>query len=306
MTRYRVSHRTSYRYGQPVTDGYTVACLLPRERTHQRVITSTVTTTPAADEFDELTDVFGNRLVQVGVHHRHAAFDIVAESVVEVSEPARPTSDATWEDVAEAARSLRGPIAVSIGPYRAPTRASTPVRRHELLDRLASSVFLPRRPFVEAVAALSTTIFETYAFDATSTDWATPLDRVLEQESGVCQDFAHLAVAVLRRLGLPASYVSGYIETDPPPGEVKSIGVDASHAWASVWFPGHGWTDFDPTNDHFPPTRHVTVGWGRDYADVSPVRGVVVGPSARQLMEVAVDMARLEPSAATAGAPTDP
>jgi transglutaminase-like putative cysteine protease len=109
----------------------------------------------------------------------------------------------------------------------------------------------------------------------------------------VCQDFAHLAVGCLRTLGLAARYVSGYIETDPPPGEPKSIGSDASHAWCSVWIPDHGWLDFDPTNGIVSPDRHVTIGWGRDYADVAPVRGVVVGPASAQSLTVSVDVHRI-------------
>ena len=294
MTRYRVSHRTSYRYGLPVTDAYSVACLLPRERAFQHVVSSEVTTTPEADEYDERIDVFGNRIVQVGVHHRHESFDIVADSVVETSVPEIDDVDLSWEGVAERARNLRGPGALAIGPYRAPTASSTPSKRHDLLDAFTRQVFVPGRPIVETVRALTSEIFERWTFDSTATDWATPLDTVLENERGVCQDFAHLAVAALRRMGLPASYVSGYIETEPPPGEVKSIGADASHAWCSTWIPDVGWLDFDPTNDHVPPSRHVTVGWGRDYTDVAPVRGVVLGPSAQQFMSVAVDVARLD------------
>lgn len=293
--RYRVRHRTSYRYGNGVTDAYSVACLLPRDRSNQRVVEATITAEPEPDEFDELTDVFGNRIVQVGVHRRHDAFDIVADSVVEVTPSEVPSSTATWEDVARRAAELRGPDAVKVGPYRAATSASTPADRGDLLDALVAEVFTPRRPIVEAIEALSNTVFERFTFDPSATDWATPLDAVLEHERGVCQDFAHVATAALRRAGLPASYVSGYIETDPPPGEVKSIGADASHAWCSAWIPDHGWLDLDPTNDQVPPTRHVTVGWGRDYSDVAPVRGVVLGPSGTQLMDVAVDVTRLDP-----------
>jgi transglutaminase-like putative cysteine protease len=292
--RYGVQHRTSYRYGLAVTDAYTVACLLPRERAHQRVLTATVTSEPVPDEIDEGVDVFGNRTVQLGVHRRHETFDIVAESVVEVTVPAVPVTDATWEEVAARARSLRRQAAIDVGSYRAATNASQPTLRHELLGALTRAVFSADRPMIDAVRALSKEIFESYSFDPTATDWATPLDTVLEQQRGVCQDFAHLAIAVLRSVGLPASYVSGYIETEPPPGEQRSIGADASHAWCSVWIPDSGWFDFDPTNDQVPPSRHVTVGWGRDYADVAPVRGVVLGPNANQIMDVAVDVIRLD------------
>jgi transglutaminase-like putative cysteine protease len=116
---------------------------------------------------------------------------------------------------------------------------------------------------------------------------------VVRERRGVCQDFAHLAVGALRTIGLAARYVSGYIETDPPPGEPKTVGADASHAWCSVWVPDHGWLDFDPTNGVVAPARHVTIGWGRDYADVAPVRGVVVGPASSQSLSVSVDVTRI-------------
>ena len=301
MTRYRVRHSTSYEYGLPVKDAYSVACLLPRERECQEVVTSKVDATPTPDEFIETRDVFGNRVVQLGVHHSHDAFEIVADSIVETRVPDLPTTTRSWNDVAETARNLRGPAAIKVGPYRAATAASTPTNRPDLLAALAGRVFIPGRPVVEAVTDLSREIFDTYTFDSMATDWATPLDAVLEEQRGVCQDFAHLATAVLRRVGLPASYVSGYIETEAPPGEVKSIGADASHAWCAVWTGSAddtgsgGWLDLDPTNHQVPPTRHVTVGWGRDYADVAPVRGVVLGPSANQRMDVAVDVTRLDP-----------
>ncbi len=146
------------------------------------------------------------------------------------------------------------------------------------LFELATQSFRPGRPVVEATSALCSQIFESFAFDSSFTEVSTPLEVVLNERRGVCQDFAHLAVGCLRTLGLAARYVSGYIETDPPPGEPKSIGADASHAWCSIWIPDHGWLDFDPTNGVVAPSRHVTIGWGRDYADVAPVRGVVVGP----------------------------
>lgn len=297
MTRYEVTHRTSYQYGRAVNDAYTVACLLPRERAFQEVEVARITTTPPPDEYIETRDVFGNRIVQLGVHHRHEAFEIIADSIVDTEPSDVPFTKRPWDEVATCARELRGPAATKIGPYRAATQASTPTRRPDLLSSLSGRIFTAGRPVVEAVTELSREIFESYSFDPTATDWATPLDTVLEHRRGVCQDFAHLATAVLRWVGLPASYVSGYIETEPPPGQVKSIGADASHAWCSVWTgpdDDAGWLDIDPTNHQVPPTRHVTVGWGRDYADVAPVRGVVLGPGSNQLMDVAVDVRRLQ------------
>jgi transglutaminase-like putative cysteine protease len=160
------------------------------------------------------------------------------------------------------------------------------------LDALTEGAFVPGRPVVEALRALCHEIFSSFTFDPAATDITTPLDDVLAHRGGVCQDFAHLAIAACRSRGLPARYVSGYIETDPPAGEARTIGADASHAWLSVWTPDLGWIDFDPTNDQLPPSRHVTVAWGRDYGDVAPVRGVVIGPSATQSMTVSVDVTR--------------
>ncbi len=317
--QYRVTHRTDYTYGTSVSDAYSVACLLPRTRPTQHVLQRDLHIEPEPNEYDDRRDVFGNHVTQVGVHRPHDSFSITSTSIVEVDRPVRPTSSSTWEDVVTRAASLRGPAAVAVGPYRALTAATTPVTRRDLLDELASRVFRPGRPLVEAIDDLTGTIFTEWTFDPTATDLATPLDTVLEQRRGVCQDFAHLAIAAMRSVGLPASYISGYIETDPPPGEVKSIGGDASHAWCSVWIPDDStlgqeagetptddpaggmvagarqrrWFDLDPTNDQFPPNRHVTVGWGRDYADVAPLRGVVIGTSSHQRLDVSVDIHRL-------------
>ncbi len=171
--------------------------------------------------------------------------------------------------------------------------ASTLVAVQDDVREFARPSFPPGRPLHEGVIDLSHRIFTDFAFDPGFTDVTTPLTEVLGSRRGVCQDFAHLAIGSLRSLGLPARYVSGYIDTDPPPGEPKLTGSDASHAWLAVYVPGHGWFDVDPTNDQAPPGRHVTVAWGRDYADVAPVRGVVFGPVVNQELDVAVDVTRL-------------
>jgi transglutaminase-like putative cysteine protease len=188
---------------------------------------------------------------------------------------------------------MRGPTALDVAPFVASSRFVTSDSNRLELYALASSSFTPGRSIVEATTALCSEIFETFTFDPSFTEVSSPLDVVLADRRGVCQDFAHLAVGACRTLGLAARYVSGYIETEPPPGEPKTIGADASHAWCSVWIPEHGWLDFDPTNGIVAPARHVTIGWGRDYADVAPVRGVVVGPSSSQSLSVSVDVARL-------------
>ncbi len=289
---YRVVHRTEYHYSSEVSDAYSVAHLLPRDTLHQEVRSTVVASDPAADEYDEREDQFGNRLVQLGLHRPHTAFTIEAVSTVEVDAPDVSHPGPPWEEVAAVAADASGDDAVVLGPMLARTSPIVVVSELATLDRLASDVFGPGRPVVEALTDLCGRIFAGFSFDPAATDVSTPLDRVLAQRGGVCQDFAHLAIAVCRSRGLAARYVSGYIETDPPPGEVRTIGADASHAWLSVWVPELGWVDLDPTNDQLPPTRHVTVAWGRDYRDVAPVRGVVIGPSATQAMAVSVDVQR--------------
>jgi transglutaminase-like putative cysteine protease len=291
--RYRVVHLTGYLYGATMLDGYSVACVLARPTPSQNVISSVVTTDPEPDEYDERTDVFGNRVVQFGLHRPHDGLTVqaITEAIVWAQE--LPRVDVAWERVAATVAGLRGPVALDVAPFTAPSRFVTVDANRMALFELASSAFWPGRSIVEATIAFCTEIFETFAFDSTFTEVSTPLDLVLTERRGVCQDFAHLAVGCLRTLGLAARYVSGYIETEPPPGEAKSIGADASHAWCSVWIPDHGWLDFDPTNGIVAPARHVTIGWGRDYADVAPVRGVVVGPASTQSLAVSVDVSRI-------------
>jgi transglutaminase-like putative cysteine protease len=290
---YRVVHLTDYRYGATMLDGYSVACVLARPTPSQNVVSSVVTTTPAADESDERTDVFGNRVVQFGLHQPHEGLSVEAITEVVVWKQELPRRDVAWERVAATVAGLRGPLALDVSPFAAPSRFVTISANRLALFELASRSFTPGRGIVEATVAFCNQIHQTFSFDTTRTEVSSPLDDVLSKAGGVCQDFAHLAVGCLRTLGLAARYVSGYIETEPPPGEPKSIGSDASHAWCSVWIPDHGWLDFDPTNGIVSPDRHVTIGWGRDYADVAPVRGVVVGPASEQSLAVSVDVRRV-------------
>ncbi len=290
---YRVVHRTSYRYGATMTDGYSVACLVPRPTEYQVVHESGVVLWPVASEWDSYLDAFGNLVNQFGLHEPHTEMTVEAISVVEVSQRDEPVDDTPWERVAELVAAAEGDLAIEVGSFRS---ASTLVDIGGLgvsLAPIAADAFPPGRPIVDAVRALCLHIFEEFEFDPHFSNVATPLDDVLSARRGVCQDFAHLAVGCLRSLGLAARYVSGYIETVPPPGEQRLIGADASHAWCSVWTPNAGWVDFDPTNGHLPVNEHVTVAWGRDYADVTPVRGVMIGPATAQDLYVEVDVARL-------------
>jgi transglutaminase-like putative cysteine protease len=293
MITYRVIHRTEYRYGEEVTSSHTVACLLPRGTPHQQVHAATVDVVPPAEHRAEHDDAFGNRVSYLAVQHPHEALVITARSEVTIEPLASWAGGAAlppWEEVARAVRadtSSEGLLA------RECTLDSPLVSRGDELVAFARPSFPPGRPVGEALADLSGRIFREFTFDPAFSDVSTPLAEVLEHRRGVCQDFAHLAIGCLRSLGLPARYVSGYIETDPPPGQERLVGSDASHAWCSVYVPGFGWCDLDPTNHHVPPQRHVTVAWGRDYGDVAPVRGVVFGPSTRQDLAVSVDVVRI-------------
>ncbi|TVR26929.1 MAG: transglutaminase family protein [Ilumatobacter sp.] len=289
--RYRVTHRTEYRYDVAMADGYTVAHLLPRDTPTQRVESSLVSVDPEPFEIDEYADAFGNRVTQFGVHRPHDQLVVEAVSTVSVSEPGPLDDGMPWPLVAELVAGARDDEALTVAPFRAASQFVDLRRLGARFHELAAPSFTPDRGVVAVARDLCHRIFTDFVFDPTSTDMSTPLADVLVGRRGVCQDFAHLATACLRSFGLAARYVSGYIETVPPAGRPRMIGADMSHAWCSVWTPDAGWIDFDPTNDHLPAVRHVTVGWGRDYADLSPVRGVVIGPRAGQSLEVSVDVA---------------
>jgi transglutaminase-like putative cysteine protease len=293
VATYHVRHRTTYGYDGPVASGQTICRLHPRaDAPGQQVLSSELTVDPAADEVSEHLDAFGNRVSIVWIHQPHRELTIVAESVVRLSPPPPGLPDSPpWEQAAAARTADRTPAGLharemALGsPYSA---CSDDVRA------FAEPSFAPGRPVAECLADLCHRIHDGFVFDPVATDVATPLEDVLAARRGVCQDYAHLAVAACRCAGLAARYVSGYLETQPPPGMPRLQGADASHAWLSVWVPGWGWLDADPTNDQVPVQRHVTVGWGRDYSDVAPVRGLVFGPLAGQHLDVAVDVVPID------------
>ncbi len=293
-TRFTVVHSTEYLYGRPMNDGYTVAHLLPRDTPTQTVVSADVRVTPDPDEIEEHTDLFGNRVVRIGVHHPHDHLGVTGRCVVDVEAvpvEIAPVNSTPWEDVAHQLVTARGERATGIAPYAAPTAATPSLAA---LQELSFDLFEPGNGIVDVVRLLTTRIHREFVFDTEFSDVSTPIAAVCAARRGVCQDFAHVMIACLRARGLAARYVSGYIETQPPPGEIKLTGSDASHAWASVWVPELGWLDADPTNDQVPPQRHLTVGWGRDYFDVTPVRGVVIGPAAMQWLSVGVDVTSVE------------
>jgi transglutaminase-like putative cysteine protease len=292
--RYRVVHETGYRYGATMSSGLTVTHLLLRETGLQHVITADISVDPLPEERHTWIDAFGNLAVQFTVASRHDHLTITAISEAEVADVLWPAVSHSVGELAVLTAGFVGDMVTDVAPFVTPSPfvplgSIRTVGADQISEALAT-----HRPAAEAIVDLCGRIFHNFRFDSEFSDISTPLDRVVAERRGVCQDFAHLAIAALRSAGLAARYVSGYLETMPPPGQQKLVGVDASHAWCSVWLgPSLGWWDFDPTNNQMPPRSHVTTAWGRDYGDVAPVRGVVLGPNAEQKMKVSVDVTRL-------------
>jgi transglutaminase-like putative cysteine protease len=291
---YRIDHHTHYAYAATVSTSQHVAYLEPRSLPRQRVIAHTLTTDPPPSALTRRLDYFGNAAAHFTLVTPHDSLVVAGRSQVTVD--ARdtvvdPLRSPAWEDARERLAFRRGEPAGQQSQFvwASPYVALAP----ELAD-FALRSFQPRRPLLDAALDLMHRIHDEFRFDPSATTITTPVSRVLEERHGVCQDFAHLQISCLRALGLPARYVSGYLLTDPPPGQPRLIGADASHAWLSVHCPAHGWIDLDPTNALQPETRHITLAWGRDYGDVSPLRGVVLGGEEHTLT-VGVSVVPLEP-----------
>jgi transglutaminase-like putative cysteine protease len=286
VIRYQVSHRTVIEYRNSVSISQQLLRLLPRTTPQQRVEHASVLIDPAPVGRIEREDHFGNRCLYLTIRESHRRLVVHARSTINVA-PARALADEVpWERAAALAERPDGETAarVSLYAFRSPY-VDLPAQT----EALTSDLFLPQRPLLDAVRALTERIHAEFRYQGGVTDVWTPVRDVIAQRSGVCQDFAHLQLACLRRLGIPCRYVSGYLLTHPPPGQPKLVGADESHAWVSVWSPEVGWVDFDPTNAVLPGEEHVTVGWGRDYGDVSPMNGFIVGGGEHKVT-VSVDM----------------
>jgi transglutaminase-like putative cysteine protease len=286
---YRIVHRTCYDYSQPVVLAHSEARMRPRPTPAQTCGASTLDVDPTPAVRAEHVDAFGNRVVYFAVQDPHLSLTVTATSEVEVRPAVVPSAAPAWD---EAVRQLYESTAAETRLARqfvldSPGAAASPEVR-----AYAAPSLPPGRSLLEAVAELNQRIHRDFTFDPESTTVTTPPTEVLAQRHGVCQDFAHLAIACLRAHGLPARYVSGYLETEPPPGKQRLQGADVSHAWFAVFVPDVGWVDFDPTNDLLPADRHVTTAWGRDYPDVTPLKGVIFGGGPHTL-EVSVDMVRI-------------
>lgn len=261
---------------------------MPRNCKNQQVISSTLDIEPYAADFRIREDFFGNHVAYFSMQQAHNVFTITAVSEVQLQEnPAQLDfyQGYTWEEVRNmlAQQQHFSQQSVETLDARQYTLDSPLVAVSAELAEYAQPSFTQGRLITDAVNDLMQRIYKDFTFDPDFTTLATPLATVLEHRRGVCQDFAHLAIGCLRSVGLATRYVSGYIETLPPAGEAKLIGADASHAWFSVYVPEQGWIDFDPTNNQMPNTQHITLGWGRDYADITPLKGVIFGGQQHEL-----------------------
>ena len=276
--RYRIRHETEYKYAMPVSFGHSQLFLRPRDLPHQRCLSSLIDIEPSPGSANIRTDYFGNHTMLYSVQESHQRMTISSINEVEVDPllPPSPGESPAWEDIRELVRRADRPVTLQALEF---TFNSILVRTHRELTEYATESFSAGRPIVDACLELTQRIFKDFKYDPSTTTISTPVAEVFAQRSGVCQDFAHLQIAMLRGLGLPVRYVSGYLRTfrDPKKTDPKLIGADASHAWLGVYIGDERWVDFDPTNNQIPQEHHVTIGWGRDYADVSPVKGVIVG-----------------------------
>lgn len=285
---YDVSHRTIYRYSTPVAQSQHIVHMAPRPVDRQRIKGHTLVIEPAPTIRTEREDFYGNRVVMFDIEQDHKELIVHARSTISVSAP-KPIAIAAsmpWDALARRIADPKAGVDLGVVRYACAsrhTRATPEIAAYVLPS------FPAGRPVLEAAWSLVERIYADFTFDSTATDVSTPITDVLHRRRGVCQDFSHLALACLRTMRIAARYVSGYILTKPPAGVPRLAGADASHAWISVWSPEFGWVDFDPTNGLMPKDEHITIAYGRDYDDVSPISGILLGGSEHSV-SVGVDV----------------
>ena len=291
-----VLHETFYHYTPAVENAQHAVVLRPSHGSSQSVLQHFLQISPQPVQQREACDVYGNSKLFFSLQTSHDTLQVMADSVVQTHERPINTSELAWERVRDAFRYRAGAAYNSAWEF---AFASPYIPRHEAFADFAEPCFTHGRPLLDAAHELMSRIYSTMIYDGESTDVDTPALKALQQRKGVCQDFAHIMVACCRAMGLPARYVSGYMLTQPAPGQPRLIGCDASHAWASVYCPSPDrdtsgqWFDFDPTNNRAPGEDYVTLATGRDFLDVSPLRGVIRG-GAQHTLEVAVTVTPVE------------
>lgn len=290
--KYRIVHTTGYSYSAPASLSQNELFLQPRQTPSQQVLDCQLSILPEPQYLQSRSDYFGNTVHVFMVQHPHNELSMSATSIVETFPPRLPAPETTmaWEEVALRLAAHRHPGELEASQF---VFASPLITVNSTASVYAAQSFAPRTPVLAGAIDLVRRIFSEFAYDKTASTVDTTVEQVLTKRKGVCQDFAHLAISCLRGLGIAARYVSGYLETVPPPGKTKMVGADASHAWISVFVPDFGWVDLDPTNNLINGETYITVAWGRDYGDVAPVKGVVMGGGVHQL-SVMVDVAALK------------
>jgi transglutaminase-like putative cysteine protease len=289
--KYTIEHTTAYTYLEPVSLCHNIARLMPRNSREQICRNTTIHIKPQPDRINEYEDFFGNKVIYFSIEKEHWELTVHVTSEVErMDSDHSMTHDFPNAGLEEVKKILlnQDVDAMDIKQYLFVTPMTA---WNEVILQYAMQSFLIGRSVFEATKNLTHRIYNDFEYKPGHTTIATPLSVVMQERKGVCQDFAHLAIACLRSVGLPARYVSGYIETISPEGVEKLIGADASHAWFSVFIPELGWTDFDPTNNCIVSDQHITIGWGRDYADIAPMEGIILSSGSHELT-VSVDVKR--------------
>jgi len=288
---YKSIHTTIYDYREPVSLCHNVFHLAARSGSWQTRRSSELRISPPPSVMTERIDFFGNTATFATIEEPHRELSVIAVNVAEIAPVSAPMAELTppWEAVREQLRTDVGADVLAASQF---VFDSPYVSTDDRFAAYAAPSFPPGRPILEAVLDLTTRIHADFRYDPSATTIATPIKEVLEQRHGVCQDFAHLQIGCLRSLGLAARYVSGYLVNTPPPGRPRPVGAEASHAWVSFFCPGFGWIDLDPTNNQVPYDHHIVLAWGRDYDDVSPITGVILG-GGKHTVKVTVDIAPL-------------
>ncbi|GAA4232029.1 transglutaminase family protein [Postechiella marina] len=290
---FSIIHTTSYKYNNNVTYCHNIANLKPKSFIGQDLVKHTLEITPNPSSLHEDSDFFKNSITRFSIQQQHKELIVTAKSLVERNYGLQPdiyTSKACQETTLNDALAALKTLDAEVLDVRQFVLDSVLINKiSDDIHQYAIKSFKPDRSVFEAANELMERIFNEFKFDPKFSTVATPIDEVMKEKKGVCQDFAQIAIACIRSVGLPARYVSGYIETLPPPGKEKLVGTDASHAWFSVYIPSFGWVDFDPTNNQIPKDQHIIVAYGRDYYDLPPLKGVIFG-SGNSKMSVSVDI----------------
>ncbi|MBC7000397.1 transglutaminase family protein [Cytophaga sp. FL35] len=296
---FNVIHTTAYKYNAPVSYCHNIATLRPRDSQGQKLLDFNIDISPLPSEISERRDFFGNFITRFSIQTEHKELKVTTKSKIERDftpfKENMNSNSCRGVTNSQAIFALKGATTPELLDAKQYILDSIFIRRANAQIREYAKVsFLPNRSVFDSAYELMQRIYTDFDFVSGFTSISTPVEEVMREKKGVCQDFAQIAISCIRSMGLPARYVSGYIETIPPEGQEKLVGADASHAWFSIFIPGFGWVDFDPTNNMIPMNQHIVVGWGRDYYDVPPLKGVVFG-SGKSKLKVMVDITAAQP-----------